>query len=144
VTKLAEVQNTKFYVVKLVNGDQILHAVRKTDDSWQTRKARNYLSVFFADDQLGLNQNPGFNISRDIDFFIIGDDVVITNKPAFDSVLNYKEAHAQDFQMLQAEAHFSSLFSTLEPLVSFVGTNKLHLHEPAQFVKKDTIAMPIS
>ncbi len=136
VTKLKEVQNTKFYVVKLVNGDQVLHAVRKTDESWQSQKARNYLSVFFVDDQLGLNQNPGFNISRDIDFFIIGDDVVITNKPAFESVLNYKEAHAQDFQMLQAEAPFLSLFSTLDPLVSFVGTNKLHLRRSCAIRQK--------
>jgi len=136
VTKLKEVQNTKFYVVKLVNGDQVLHAVRKTDDSWQSRKARNYLSVFFVDDQLGLNQNPGFNISRDIDFFIIGDDVVITNKPAFESVLNYKEAHAHDFQMLQAEAPFLSLFSTLDPLISFVGTNKLHLRRSCAIRQK--------
>jgi hypothetical protein len=136
VTKLREVQNTKFYVVKLVSGDQVLHAVRKTDDSWQSRKARNYLSVFFVDDQLGLNQNPGFNISRDIDFLIIGDDVVIMNKPAFESVLNYKEAHAHDFQMLQAEAPFSSLFSTLDPLVSFVGTNKLHLRRACAIRQK--------
>jgi Domain of unknown function (DUF4868) len=136
VTKLSEVQNTKFYVVKLISGDQVLHAVRKTDDSWQSRKARNYLSVFFADDQLGLNQNPGFNISRDIDFFIIGDDVVITNKPAFESVLNYKEAHAQDFQTLQAEAPFAALFSTLDPLVAFVGTNKLHLRRACAIRQK--------
>jgi hypothetical protein len=136
VTKLKEVQNTKFYVVKLVKDDQVLHAVRKTDVSWQSRKARNYLSVFFADDQLGLNDNPGFNISLDIDFFILGDDVIITNKPAFESVLNYKEAHTEDFLSLQAEAEFASLFSTVEPLVTFVAANKLHLRRACAIRQK--------
>ena len=109
VTKLGEVQNTKFYVIKLVGGDHVLHAVRKTDYLWQSRKVRNILSVYFADDQLGLNEHPGFNISRDVDFFIFGDDVIIMNKPAFEFVLSYKEAHAQDFQMLQDEAILSLL-----------------------------------
>jgi Domain of unknown function (DUF4868) len=136
VTKLGEVQNTKFYVIKLVGGDHVLHAVRKTDDSWQSRKVRNILSVYFADDQLGLNEHPGFNISRDVDFFIFGDDVIIMNKPAFESVLSYKEAHAQDFQMLQGEANFLSLFSTLDPLVAFVGTNKLHLRRACAIRQK--------
>jgi len=127
VTKLKEVQNTNFYVIKLTNEDHVLHAVRKTDNSWQSKKARNSLSVLFTNDQLGLNHDPGFNVSRDVDFFIIDNDVVILNKPAFESVLNYKEAHEADFKSLQAEASFSALFSSLEPLVSFVGTNKLHL-----------------
>jgi hypothetical protein len=136
VTKLKQVQNTHFYVVKLISGDQVLHAVRKTDTSWQSRKVRNSLSVFFADDQLGLNHDPGFNISRDVDFFIINDDVVITNKQAFESVLSYKEAHTQDFQKLQADATFSSLFSTLDPLIAFVGTNRLHLRRACAIHQK--------
>lgn len=136
VTKLKDVQNTSFYVIKLVSGDQVLHAVRKTDASWQSKKVRNSLSVLFTDEHLGLNQTPGFNISRDVDFFIVGDDVVITNKPAFESVLSYKEAHANDFQELQGEPNFASLFSNLDPLVEFVGTNKLHLRRACAIRQK--------
>jgi hypothetical protein len=143
VTKLKEVQNTTFYVVKLISGDQVLHAVRKTDGSWQSKKVYNILSVYFADDQLGLNQNPGFNISRDVDFFIIGDDVVIINKSAFESILSYREAHAQDFQRLQEEANFASLFSTLDPLVAFVGTNKLHLRRACVIRQKGNVTLAV-
>jgi len=136
VNELKQVQNTKFYVAKLVNGDQVVHAVRKTDASWQSKKVHNILSVFFSDDQLGLNENPAFNISRDVDFFIIGDDVVILNKAAFESILSYKEAHAHDFQKLQEEADFSSLFSTLDPLVTFISTNKLQLRRACAIRQK--------
>ncbi len=136
VTRLRDVQNTSFYVIKLISGDHVLHAVRKTDGSWQSKKARNILSVYFADDQLGLNQNPGFNISRAVDFFIVDDDVVITNKLAFESILNYKEAHAQDFQALQRETNFLSLFTDIDPLVEFIGSNKLHLRRACAIRQK--------
>jgi hypothetical protein len=96
----------------------------------------NRLSVIFSDDQLGLNQNPEFNISRDFDFFIVDDDIVIMNKSSFESVLSYKEAHAQDFLILQNESSFSSLFSTLNPLVEFVGSNKLHLRRACAIHQK--------
>jgi hypothetical protein len=136
VNKLKHVQNTKFYVVKLIIGEHVLHAVRKTDGSWQSKKVHNILSVFYENEQLGLNENPGFNISRDVDFFIIDDHVVITNKSAFESVLSYKEAHAQDFEALQGEPIFVALFTTVDPLVDFVGANKLHLRRACAIREK--------
>ena len=136
ITKLKEVQNTKFYVIKFTDRDNCLYAVRKTDSSWQSKSNRNVLSVFFQDDQLGLNENPGFNISRDIDFFIVDQEVIITNKPSFESVLSYKEAHIQDFVSLQNEAGFVNLFTTLDPLVEFIGSNKLHLRRACAIRQK--------
>ncbi|PBB57955.1 MULTISPECIES: Kiwa anti-phage protein KwaB-like domain-containing protein [Mesorhizobium] len=136
VTKLKDVQNTKFYAVKLTHGGHSLYAVRKTDSSWQSRSNRNILSVFFQDDQLGLNDSPGFNISKDIDFFMLEEEVIITNKPAFESVLSYKEAHVQEFVSLQGEAEFVSLFTVLNPLVEFIGKNKLHLRRACAIRQK--------
>ncbi|MCX5577304.1 Kiwa anti-phage protein KwaB-like domain-containing protein [Kaistia terrae] len=136
IRSLDDVQNTKFYVIKLTSGDNVLYAVRKTDATWQSRRVSGFLSVIYSDDRLGLNENPGFNISRDIDFFIIEDDVVITNKPAFESVLSYKEAHVADFNLLQADDEFSSLFSDLGPLIDFIGVNKLHLRRACAIHQK--------
>lgn len=136
VTKLAHVQNTKFYVIKLTKGDDSLYAARKTDGSWQSKSNRNMLSVFFEDDQLGLNTDPGFNISRDIDFFVMQDDVIITNKPAFESVLIYKQAHVEDFISLQTEPTFANLFTDLAPLIQFIGSNKLHLRRACAIRQK--------
>jgi hypothetical protein len=127
VRNLKDVRNSDFYVIKLVSGDSILYAVRKTDASWKSQKAVNHLTVLFADDELTLQEAPTFSVSRHVDFFIIDDDVLMTNKAAFESVLSYKQAHADDFAALQAEHDFSSLFSDIAPLVTFVGTNKLHL-----------------
>jgi hypothetical protein len=50
------------------------------------------------------------SVSKNVDFFIFGDDILIFEKKAFESVLNYKQAHADDFEALQAENEFSVLF----------------------------------
>lgn len=127
VRSLKDVQNTKFYVVKLTHADNAIHAVRSTDNSWQSRKTRSAISVIFKDEQLGLNEEPAFSISRHVDFFIVGDDIVMLSKPSFEKVLSYKQAHAEDFVALQAEPAFAAVFSDLAPLVTFVGQNKIHL-----------------
>lgn len=127
VVDTRKIQNTSFYVIRLVHGDAVLHAVRKADASFRTKRRLNAIDVLFSDNTLELLPSPGFSLSRYIDFFIVGDDILITNKASFESVLSYKEAHAEDFQTLQAEADFSQLFTDLEPLVAFVGSNKIHL-----------------
>lgn len=127
VKSLKDVQNTKFYVVKLTHGDNAIYAVRSTDSSWQSKKVHGVISVIFKDDQLGLNQEPAFSISRHVDFFIVGDDIVMMNKKSFEIVLSYKQAHAEDFDALQAEPAFAAIFSDIAPLVQFVGENRVHL-----------------
>ena len=126
-TGIPHIQNTGFYVVKLTRGESVLHAVRRTDASWASKKNLGLIKAIFADDQLGLNPNPDFHLSRYIDFFIADDQIVMLDKDNFEKVLMYKEAHAADFQGLQAEAAFAGLFDNLAPLVAYIGSNKLHL-----------------
>lgn len=127
VRKLSQIQNAAFYVIKLTSGQDVLYAVRKSDTSWRSKSAAQALSVFFAGEVLGLNEAPGFSLSKYVDFFIADTDILIADKAHFESVLNYKQAHADDFVNLQAEQAFSDVFSDLAPLIAFVGTNKLHL-----------------
>ncbi|MEQ8694890.1 MAG: DUF4868 domain-containing protein [Gammaproteobacteria bacterium] len=126
-TNIPHIQNTDFYVVKLTEGDNVLHAVRRTDASWVSKKNFGLIKVIFADDQLGLNPNPDFHLSRHVDLFIAGDEIVILDKRNFEMVLSYKEAHVTDFQELQADVTFSGLLDDLTPLVAYIGTNKLRL-----------------
>lgn len=136
IERLKEIQNAHFYVVKLVSGDDVMHAVRKTDSSWRTKKARGVISAFFSDEQLGLNQNTGFDISKEVDFFIFGEDIIISKKVRFESVLNYKAAHQNDFVELQGEDEFGAVFSSLEALLEFVGENKTQLRRASAIRQK--------
>jgi hypothetical protein len=127
VKDMKHIRNTDFYVVKLSKGDKVLYAVRKTESSWQTKKMKDAIYAFFSNNKLGLDDKPSFRISRLIDFFIVGGQILISHKGHFESILSYKQAHIEDFKTLQKDQAFRALFSTLDPFVSFVGTNKIHL-----------------
>jgi len=127
IKAMKEIQNTHFYAIKLSKSGTHLFAVRKAEGSWQTKNMKDVIYAFFSGARLALDDKPSFRMSPTIDFFIFGDQVLISNKGHFESILAYKQAHVEDFQKLQNEQAFQALFTTLDPLVSFVGTNKIHL-----------------
>lgn len=127
VKTMKEIQNTNFYVIKLTLSGKNLYAVRKAEGSWQTKKMKDVIYAFFSGSRLALDDKPSFRISPSVDFFIFEDQVLISHKSHFESILSYKEAHMEDFQELQQDHTFQSLFTTLDPLVLFVGSNKIHL-----------------
>lgn len=133
---VGHMENTSFYVVKLTVGDEVLHAVTKTDPSWKSRRRHNQFNVFFNGEQLGLETNPAFSMSRGVDFFIADDDIIILDRDDFESILNYKAAHTQEFAALQQEQAFLDLFVDTTPLVAFVGTHKLHLRRACAIREK--------
>lgn len=127
VRNLGHVQNTDFYVIRLTSGPNVLHAVRKTDASWRSNRRGNFIDVMFRDEGLELDVAPQFSLSKYVDFFILDDQILIKEKAKFESIVSYRQAHANDFIELQAEPLFVGLFTNLAPLVTFVGTNKIQL-----------------
>ena len=128
--------NSKIYVIKLVVGETVIHAVRKTDRGWATRRRRSVRSFVYDDNRLDVDERPHFEIENSIDFFIIGDDILILNKGHFESALRYKQAHEDDFHQLQAEADFSGIFVDMQPLIQYVGVNKIQLRRAAAIRQK--------
>jgi hypothetical protein len=126
-TTLRHLQNTDFYVIKLVSNDAALYAVRKTDASWHTKKRRAVIDALFQDETLALEPAPAFSLSAFVDFFIFDGMIYMLDKGRFESVLSYRQAHANQFLTLQAEPAFSLIFSDMAPLVAFIGANKIQL-----------------
>jgi hypothetical protein len=127
VRRLKDLQNAVFYVVKLVSNGRTIHAVRKTDGSWISKKASGVISALFVDDELDINDSPSFTISKYFDFFVVGDEILISNKGAFEAVLSYKQAHREDFAQLRAEVEFANVFTDTNVVAAFVGDNKIQL-----------------
>jgi hypothetical protein len=128
--------NSKMYVIKLVSGGTVVHAVRKTDRGWATRRRRSVRSFVYDDNELAVDDRPHFEIERSIDFFVVGGDILILNKGHFESALRYKQAHQDDFQQLQGEAEFAGIFVDLQPLIDHVGANKIQLRRAAAIRQK--------
>jgi hypothetical protein len=123
-----DLTNSTFYVVKLVTrGQRSLLAFRRADSSWRSRRARGIISAVFSDEILTLDERPRFSLSNSVDFFLIDQDILILDKGAFESILNYKQAHVEDFVALQQDPAFVAAFSKLEVLAAYVGSNKIQL-----------------
>jgi hypothetical protein len=127
VKRVEEIRNSIFYVVKFELDDTAIYAVKKVSSSWRTKKSKGIISVIYTDQTLTLDESPAFEISKTIDFFIVGDKVLIINKENFESALSYKQAHEEAFAVLQEEPEFSAIFSDLTPIRDFVGNNKIQL-----------------
>ena len=131
-----ELSNSIFYAVKLVSGKKSLYGLRKTDDSWKTKISKDSISVLFTDHKLTLDDSTRFSLSRYFDLFIVDQQILILKKSKFESILSYKEAHIDDFKSLQSENEFSSLFTTMQPLLDYVGSNKIQLRRVSAIRQK--------
>lgn len=120
-------RNAVFYAAKFVYDEQVLVAVRKTNSSWRTKAAVNLAYVFFQENELQLSENQGFQIQKRFDFFVLEEELFISNKKNFESVLSYREAQRTDFLELRSENEFIAAFDNLQPLIDFVGSNAIRL-----------------
>jgi hypothetical protein len=127
VRGIKDMSNATFYVVKLVANGYVLLAFRKTDSSWRSRNARGVMNAIFSEQTLTLDDRPRFALSSFVDFFVISEDILVRDKGAFESILSYKQAHMEDFAALQRDADFNAIFSALDVLAAYVGSNKIQL-----------------
>lgn len=126
-TKVAQLDNAFFYVIKIRVGEDVAYAVRKTENSWKTKNSKSIVTAIWKDDELELVDDNSFRISNIVDFIIFNDLIYIRNKLNFESVLNFKEAHVSQFTNIMAEVDFNKVFTDSAIIASYVGDNKTHL-----------------
>lgn len=136
IIDVKHLRNAAFYVAKLIYEDIVVHAVRKTEPGWKTKRALSTRSVFFRDNELDVDDRLHFEIAKSIDFFIVGDEILCLHKGHMESVLRYKETHKEDFQALQVEPEFAGIFVDVAPLIAHVGENKIQLRRAAAIRQK--------
>lgn len=138
VSQLRHIQNSDFYVIKLLVPEEnsAIYAVRKADSSWGTRRGKSVVTVFFGDQELDVDNSPRFDIAKGIDFFIVGDTVLVSHKNKFESVVSYKQAHKDDFADLQTEPTFLAAIADVQALVTHVGDNKIQLRRASAIRQK--------
>jgi len=134
--KIKKINNSGLYAVKLTFNNKNLYCVKKTDDSWKTKKQARSINTIFKDDSLDLDQTPAFNIAKSFDFFILEDTIFIRNKKSFESLLNYKQAHSDEFNKLSQEPVFLELFTDIAEITTYVGTNSIQLRRASAIHQK--------
>lgn len=130
------IANSTFYLAKLSLQDSVVYGVRKTDQTWKTKRARNVRALVYSDGELDVDDRPRFDISRTFDFLISGSEILCLSKRNFESILRYKVAHENDFAELQSEPEFAMAFSDMTPLIEFVRNNKIQLRRTSAIRQK--------
>ncbi|NNU62271.1 Kiwa anti-phage protein KwaB-like domain-containing protein [Ochrobactrum soli] len=136
VRNVTTLLNCVFYVIKLVYDGNVLYAAKKTDNTWKSKTAKNVITAIFSDTQLELTADENFRIQKNVDFFGFNDNLAVRHKANFESILNYKAAHEQDYAEMQVAADFMKVFDDLAPLTAFIGSNKIHLRRMSAIRQK--------
>lgn len=127
VTRLEQIANAEFYMLRFASDAGVLLAVRKTNATWKTRRSCNALRAVFQDEELDIDTRPAFSLESFFDFFVFDGDVFVSNKARFESVLAYRAGHTEAFHDLVNQSEFSDIFSEVTTIAEFVGTNKIQL-----------------
>ena len=92
--------------------------------------------MVFRDGELDVDNRARFDIARTFDFLIADGEILCLNKRNFESILRYKQAHQEDFESLQTEPEFVSVFADLAPLADFIDNNKIQLRRASAIRQK--------
>lgn len=126
-----QLNNAAGYVLRLRHGESVLYCVKKTNADWATRKKKGVMNIFFTEAGLDIMEDPSFSISRQFDFFVTGDHVLMTSKAAFESLLNHKDSYEEAYEQLKQEPGFTAAIADLAHFDAFVGKNATQLRRMA-------------
>jgi hypothetical protein len=142
VRSINDLTNAGGYVVKYVHNGQVLYAVKKSTSNWKTSYLRTHINIVFRNGELSTAEDNAFAIERSFDFYAIEQTLFIVNIRAFESVMEHRASYVQAFVGMQQNPAFSSLFTNLQPMIDYVGTNSIQLRRMARIEERSLFTRP--
>ena len=136
VRSIRDLKGATGYVVKFAHNGQTVYAVKRSAESWKTSYPKKFINIVFENDELSAATDNAFSIERTFDFYSLNDILFIVRKNAFESAMRHRMEYARAFAGLQQSAPFSAIFTTMQPLVTYVGTNSMQLKRMATIEQK--------
>ncbi len=131
VKNVKQLNNAAGYLLRLRHGELVIYCVKKANADWATRKKKGMMNIFFTEAGLDVIDSPSFSISRSFDFFVVGESVLMTSKPAFESLLSHKDTYEEAYAALKMEPGFSAAIADFAVFDAFIGNNATHLRRMA-------------
>lgn len=142
VRNIADIKGASGYVVKFVHAGETIYAVKRSATTWKTSYLKTHINIIFSNGELSAAEDNGFSIEKNFDFYVIGTAMFIASKRAFESVMEHRSSFAQAFVGLQVRPAFSQLFTNMQPLISYVGTNAIQLRRMARIEERALFDRP--
>lgn len=142
VRNIKDLKNASGYVVKFTNNGQTVYAVKKSSSNWKTSYLKTHINIVFSNGELSAAEDNGFAIDRTFDFYAHDTAIFIASKGAFETAMGHRVSYSQAFVTLQQSAAFSGLFTDIQPMVRYVGTNAIQLRRIARIEEKGLFLKP--
>lgn len=142
VRSIKDLKNAEGYVVKFVNKNRTIYAVKRSTSNWKTSYAKNFINMVFNNGELTAAEDNTFAIERGFDFYVHGQNIFIASKRAFESAMEHRASFVQAFITLQASHEFSQLFTDMQPLQGYVGNNSIQLRRMARIEERGLYKRP--
>lgn len=136
VRGIRDLKGAEGYVVKFSNGGSTVYAVKRSTTSWKTAYPKKFINMVFANGELSAVEDNAFSIEKNFDFYCMGQSLFIANKRGFESALSYKTAYTSAFASLQSAPTFTALFTDMQPIIQYVGSNSIQLRRMAAIEQK--------
>lgn len=142
VRSIKDLKNADGYVVKFMHNNQVVYAVKKSASNWKASYLKTHINIIFRNGELSAAEDDGFAIEKHFDFYAFDQTLFIANKRAFESAMEHRASYVQAFIGLQGNAEFSALFTDMQPLIDYVGTNSIQLRRMARIEERSLFKRP--
>ena len=142
VRSIKDLKNADGYVVKFTHENQVVYAVKRSASNWKTAYLKTHINILFRNGELSAAEDNGFAIEKNFDFYAFDQTIFIASKRSFESVMEHRASYAQAFVDLRHNAAFSALFTDMQPMIDYVGTNSIQLRRMARIEERSLFNRP--
>ncbi|PFG10702.1 Kiwa anti-phage protein KwaB-like domain-containing protein [Marinobacter sp. LV10MA510-1] len=125
--QLKNLKGAAGYLVKFHHGDNTVYAIRRAAPSWRPKVRKSVINAVFQNGELSVTPDETFSFDSYFDFFCINETVFVKSKRAYESAMSDKKVYKTNFEELAVDSNFTSIFSDIQPLKEYIGTNAIQL-----------------
>ncbi|MGP3789186.1 DUF4868 domain-containing protein [Pseudomonas sp. B392_1p] len=142
VRSVKDLRNASGYLVKFTHNGRIVYAVKRSATNWKASYLKTHINIVFSNGELSAAEDNGFVIEKSFDFYAHDAAVFIASKGAFESAMEHRASYTQAFAALKLMPEFSSLFTNIQPLANYVGTNSIQVRRMARIEERALFSRP--
>lgn len=139
---IKQLKNAGGYVAKYTHNGQTVYAVKRSAPNWKASYRKSHINILYRNGELSAIENDAFSIEKTFDFYAINNTLFIASKRAFESVLEHRKSYTAALGALTATPQFVGLFTDVQPLVTYVGTNSIQLRRMAKIEQRALYTQP--
>jgi hypothetical protein len=140
--ELKHLKGAAGYVVKFQYFGETVYAVRKTAPTWRPRIRSCLINAVFNNGELSASPAETFSFDSFFDFYCFNETIFVKAKRSYESSMADKKVYQTNFDDLTIEPNFASIFSDVQPLKDYVGTNAMQLRRITVIQKKGLYLKP--